>query len=268
MVNRAAPLRSRSLIGLSLFLVIGLVTGAKQARGQSKAVQRDVVQRPLGLVDDIALAKARSDFPVLAPRVLPQIAAQKKLAGIVFKSGIAWSGNGLHWMDVTADVLAKLRSFPVQAAKMPLMSAAQKQASEKAILALTQLKAATSIGVSFEDFSARLINAQATVETSLAVLPDGALHAAIDQTMQTYNSSLGTWRDIQSLKPLQDRIVQVKRDLEDDAPMNSIDKLKLEFARQHEDEAREQKSLEPLYAKWNEARAQLAEAVRLSATKN
>lgn len=261
-MNKSASLRLRSLIGLSFLLATGLASTAQQARSQDKAGTR-----PLGLVDDIALAKARSDFPVLARRVLPQIAAQKKLAGIVFKSGIAWSGPRLNWIDVTADVLAKLRSFPVQASKVPL-NAAQKEASDKAILALTQLKSATSIGVSFDDFSSRLINAQATVETSLSVLPNGALHDAIDQTLQTYAGSLSTWRDVQTLKPLQDRLVQLKRDAADRAPMTSGEKLQLEFARQHEDEEREQKSLQPLYAKWNEAATQLAEAVRLSVAKN
>lgn len=73
------------------------------------------------------------------------------------------------------------------------LSAKQKTATNEAIEALGKLKAATQIGVNFQQYGSLLIEAKAKVNSAAEILPDGELKKSLEDSVQAYADAHTYW---------------------------------------------------------------------------
>ncbi len=182
-----ASKRSASSTALLLVLPALLTTFTPlPAQAQPKAASM-----LLGVVDEEKLAQSRSDFPLLAARVLPQVAAKRHLTLVVTRRGLKWGQSKVTTVDVTGDVLALLKSLP---ATPGALTGNQYAAARRILSALGSLKSVTSLGnISQEDYQTRLANAYVVYEANLPQVPKGALQTQLATAMQGFLDSRTTW---------------------------------------------------------------------------
>lgn len=138
----------------------------------------------LGVLDEAKLAQARSDFPTLAARVLPQVIAKRQLALVVTKQGVRFNGAKIPTSDVTSDVLLLLKGWPVTAGAL---TGEQREAAKRALDALDALGVVLRIGnPSYSTYNERLTNTSIAFEANVKGVPDGALKTQLRQTMQSF----------------------------------------------------------------------------------
>lgn len=160
----------------------------------TKPTQPPVGGMPIGVVDEEKLAAARSDYPMLALRVLPQVAARRKLSLIVTTRGLWWGGDKntkTPRVDVTADVLALLKDVPVTPGAL---TRAQLGAARRVLDELNALRVVTGMNnVNRTDFNTRLTNTSIVFDASMRQLPTGSLKDQITKAMEGYTHSRNTW---------------------------------------------------------------------------
>jgi hypothetical protein len=145
---------------------------------------------PVGVVDEERLADARSDFATLAQRVLPQVAARRRLSLIVTTRGLWWGGAKTPRVDVTTDVLALLKNMPVTPGAL---SGAQLGAARRVLDELNALRVVTSMdSVNRTDFDTRLWNASIVFDAAMRQMPAGPLKVQFTKAMEGYTHSRNT----------------------------------------------------------------------------
>lgn len=73
------------------------------------------------------------------------------------------------------------------------VSAKQKEAITAALDSLGKLKAATQVGVNYQQYGMLLIEAKAKVNTAVEILPDGDLKKNLDDSVQAYVDAHTYW---------------------------------------------------------------------------
>lgn len=145
----------------------------------------------LGVVDEEKLAQSRSNFPMLLPKVLPQVIARRHLSLVVTRRGWKWGQSQMPHVDVTPDVLALLQRLP---ASPGALTGAQYGAVGRTLSALGSLKSVTALGeMARDDYQARLESAYVVYEASLPQVPQGALKAQMGTAMQGFLDARTTW---------------------------------------------------------------------------
>lgn len=76
------------------------------------------------------------------------------------------------------------------------LTTAQKAAALAALKSLNKLQAATEVGVSYVDYSSRLIDVKAEVSDNLENVPDGQLKQKINSAMDAYADARTAWGEI------------------------------------------------------------------------
>lgn len=74
------------------------------------------------------------------------------------------------------------------------LSAAQRDAAQKAIQALNKVNAATEVGVSYLNYGPLLIEAKAAVNAASVMLPESTLRNSLERTMAHYQMALAIWQ--------------------------------------------------------------------------
>jgi hypothetical protein len=180
-----------SLCGLTLLCGAAppLLAQTKISSPRSTATAAPVVR--LGLLDETKLAQARSDFPTLAARVLPQVIAKRQLALVVTKQGMRFDGAKIPTSDVTGDVLLLLKGWPVTAGAL---TGEQRAAAKKALDTLDALGVVLKVGnPSYSTYNERLTDTSIVFESSVKGVPDGALKTQLRQAMQSFLDVRTAW---------------------------------------------------------------------------
>lgn len=76
------------------------------------------------------------------------------------------------------------------------LTTAQKAADFAALKSLRRLQAATEVGVSYVDYSSRLIDVKADVSDNLDNLPNGQLKQKLNAAMDAYADARTAWGEI------------------------------------------------------------------------
>lgn len=240
----------------STFIVLGLLaltrmTVAAPTVGSPAATT--VSSPEVGVVDDSRLMAERQDFIVLANKVLPAIAKQKKLKMVVRKSGVMWSST-LKTVDITNEVLLRVRALAKTLPAPPdvnSLNATQWNDANRAVTALRKLDSGLEQGDSLTSYSARLANQRAEVESSLRALPStNTVSIKINGTLKAYVDIYETWNGLTRLIALDDERIQMIREDEDRAPLTEGERLARRFRREKEDVETTRKQLEPVTNKW------------------
>ncbi len=165
----------------------------------------------LGVVDEEKLAQSRSDFPLLAAGVLPQVAAKRHLTLVVSKQGLKWGQSKVPSVDVTGDVLALLRDTP---AKDGAFTASQQAAAQKAFDALSALGVALRIGnLSYDAYVERLTNTTILFTPAMRQVPEGALKTRLSEAMQAFTDVRTNWDECTVLLKTRDRELDANQNL-------------------------------------------------------
>jgi len=71
-----------------------------------------------------------------------------------------------------------------------------KAAAREALKALRKMAGATEIGINFQEYGSRVIDAKADVEEGLRQLPDGELKTEISLAMEAYADAAKAWNEM------------------------------------------------------------------------
>jgi len=241
-------------LALTMALVIGPLTCPAWCQGAparsarpTQVAQPAAGGAPVGVVDEERLARTRTDFPVLALRVLPQVAAKRKLSLIVTTRGLWWGGAKTTRLDVTSDVLALLRNTPVTPGAL---TGAQLEAARRVLNELNALRVVTALGdVTRADFNTRLANATIAFDAGMRQLPDGPLKAQLSQAMGGYTRSRDLWEVCAKVAVLTQRRLDAEHEMES---YKTEPRLRVQLEPKHEAESEQgrQKSYQPLFDEW------------------
>lgn len=177
------PRKGTPLLALPLLLAF-IAPASVQAQPKAAPVL-------MGVVDEEKLAQSRSDFPLLVPKVLPQVAAKRKLTLIVTRQGLKWGQSKVPSVDVTADVLVLLRNLPVTPGAL---SGEQQAAARRALDALSALDVALRVGnLSYDAYNERLTNTSIAFDAALKGVPEGALKTQLLRAMQSFLDVRTAW---------------------------------------------------------------------------
>jgi len=145
----------------------------------------------LGVVDEEKLAQSRSDFPMLLPKVLPQVVAGRHLRLVVTRQGWKWGQSQMPSIDVTPDVLLLLLKMP---ASPGALSGAQYDAARHALDALSALDVALRVGnLSYAAYNERLTNTSIAFDAALKGVPESALRTQLLRAMQSFLDLRTAW---------------------------------------------------------------------------
>jgi len=104
------------------------------------------------------------------------------------------SGCTSQASDTSNGSVQPVSQSPLATATPTGLNAAQRENAEKALLALRKLKVATAVGVTFNDYSSRLIDATAEVDQDTSALPQGAVRSKIVEALGHYTIAHDMWR--------------------------------------------------------------------------
>lgn len=148
----------------------------------------------IGVFDEAKLLQARSDFPALATRVLPQVVAKYKLTFVVTKQGLRWGGSKLPSVDVTNDVLALLRKIPPSGKTLQTLTAPQQAAAQRAYDALNDLGVALRLSqLNYSQYNERLITATQAFEKNIRGVPTGPLKVQLVRAQRAFLDIATRW---------------------------------------------------------------------------
>lgn len=165
-----------------------------------RVVQAAPVPVVIGTVNEDKLTVYRQSKPVLVMSSISLVASAKKLSA-VFPNSILWFGPNTRVVDITNEVLSKLKVLGVKPtqnqapASAPKFGETQRTAAKAALKALRKLAAATEVGVTKQVYGERLIDAKVDVSENLQELPAGALKTEIQTAMDAYADAASIWDD-------------------------------------------------------------------------
>ena len=187
------------ILGLTIFARAAFSAEVKKNTTPAVPVIRPVI----GIVDDRKLASVREDYPELANKVLPQIAADNKLKIVIRKTAVMWIAPATQTLDITDLVLARLKSLvPSRTSTLPAnptvstdaqLSQTQRSSANQALKSLRKLEAATEVGLTSSTYSERLIDTKADVQENLRVLPESLLKKEISLSLEAYIDARTAW---------------------------------------------------------------------------
>jgi len=199
------------ILGVTIFARTALSAEVKKSTAPTAPVIRAVI----GIVDHRKLAAVRADYPELANKVLPQIAADNKLKIVIRKTAVMWIAPATQTLDITDLVLASLKTLAPPRTSTQLttptpprppanptvadpnqLTEAQRSSANQALKALRKLEAAIEVGLTRASYSDRLIDTKADVQENLRVLPEGELKKEIGMAMDWYVIALNTWTQL------------------------------------------------------------------------
>lgn len=168
----------------------GSLTSPAFCQSQVKPTQAGAPLR-LGVVDEARLSQARSDFPMLAARVLPQVAAKRQLSLVVSKQGMRWNSTRFAASDVTNDVLALLKNWPLTAGAL---TGEQRMAAQKALASLNALGVVLRVGnPSYTSYNERFVDTSIVFEANVKGVPEGALKTKLTQAIRSFLDLRNAW---------------------------------------------------------------------------
>ncbi len=211
-------------------------------------------------MDEERLASVRSDFPVLALRVLPQVAAKRKLSLIVTTRGLWWSGDKntkTPRVDVTSDVLALLKNTPVTPGAL---TRTQLEAARRVLSELNALRVVTTLGgVTRADFNTRLANATIALDAGMRLLPAGPLKEQLAQAMDGYTRSRDLWDVCAKVAILTQRRLDIEHEMEREKTEPRL-RVQLEPKYEAESEEGRQQAYQPLFDEWSKVSQEVESA--------
>ncbi len=214
----------------------------------------------VGVVDEAKLAQARSDFPLLAARVVPQVAAKRRLSLVVSQQGLRWAGATATRVDVTAEVLALLQKMPTGA---NALTGAQAGAARQALAALNGLAVATKIGgLSYTDYGTRLTNASIAFDSAIRKVPQGTLRSQLGKAMQSFLEARRTWDFCLELFEIKSMAMDARFERLRERTTQS-ERVQLQFQEKDEREKMTQETYKPLFETWSKAASQVEAAEKL-----
>jgi hypothetical protein len=195
-----------------LFMLFGMIIlanflfGVKVEAQQTPSSTSSNVQIFIGVVNNTKLAAAGRNFPLLANAVIPEIATDKKLLIVIREPGTAWVAPNTQSIDITNDILAKFKETGVQGGPPGIPSTEQtlapnKEATEQnsaisdSLKELHKLSSATQVGLTFSQYSDRLIDAKATIDDNLRNLPESPIKAEIATTLLAFQDAHDIWSE-------------------------------------------------------------------------
>ncbi len=214
----------------------------------------------LGIVDEEKLAQSRSDFPLLAAKVLPQVAAKRRLTLVVTRRGLKWGQSKLPSVDVTADVLVLLKKAPLTPGAL---TGAQDAAARRILSALGALKSVTVLGgITQDDFQTRLSNTYVVYDANLPQMPAGALKTQLATAMQGFLESRTTWTNCLGVIDLRMKTIDAQYELK---KLNTPEALQwmLDMPMKKEQDKAQEESFRPLLAAWAKAAQDVDAAQKL-----
>lgn len=221
----------------------------KSVQAQPKAVPKPAPVL-LGVVDEEKLAQSRSDFPLLATGVLPQVAAKRHLTLVVTRRGLKWGQSKVPNVDVTNDVLVLLKKAPLT---LGALTGAQDSAARRILSAVGALKSAITLGgISQDDFQSRLTNIYVVYDANLPLVPTGALKTQLAAAMQGFVDSRTVWSTCVEVIDLKMKTIDAQYELK---KLNMPEALQWMLDRpmkQEQDKAQEE-GFRPLFAAWAKA---------------
>lgn len=214
----------------------------------------------MGVVDEEKLAQSRSDFPLLIPKVLPQVVAKRHLTLVVTRQGLRWGQSKVPSVDVTNDVLVLLNSLP---ASPGALTGNQYAAAKRIMSALGSLKSVTRLGnFSQEDYQTRLANAYVVYEANLPQVPEGDLKTQLATAMQEFLDSRATWDVCLQSLDLKWKTIDVDIEREKLKTPEAL-QWRIDLSRDTRRQKAQDEAYAPLYAAWAKAGEEVDAARKL-----